>query len=57
MTKYQIAIAWIATNDDTDWLLEDEPIISVTACLVADLFGRTDAQVIRDLRKELRGAS
>lgn len=55
MTKYQAAITWIAKNDDTEWLEDDKPIISVTASLVADLFNRSHEQVIKDLRKELRG--
>lgn len=55
MTKYQLAIAWIASNDDTEWLQDEEVIPSVTAALVADIFERTIKQVTLDLRKELRG--
>ena len=33
---------------------DDEIIPSMTASLVADLFGRTDAEVARDLRRKRR---
>lgn len=53
---YQYAIAWIAQNDDTEWLLDDPDCTSpsVTACLVADLYGRTTEEVARDLKNWLR---
>ena len=49
--SYRFGIAWMAENDDTDWLddLTDHSP-SVTACLLADLFGKTTEQVARDLR-------
>lgn len=52
---YREAIRWIALNDDCEWLKdpEGEEIASVTACMVMDLFGREDKEVIRDLRREL----
>jgi hypothetical protein len=55
--SYARAIAWIADNDDTSWLRavdDDEVIPSVTASLVADLFGRTDEDVARDIARALR---
>ena len=54
--RYTDAIDWIAAYDDTEWLndAEEELILSVTASLVADLFGRTDADVTRDLRRALK---
>ncbi len=51
MTKYQSAIQWIAENDDTIWLDDIPSIPSVTACLVADIFQKTEEQVINDIRK------
>ena len=48
---------WIAANDDTAWLtdvLDDDVIRSVTASLVADLFGRTEDEISRDLTRELK---
>ena len=49
--SYQQALEWIVLNDDTEWLeSENEPIISVTASLVADLYGRTEEEIIADLR-------
>ncbi|MGX7874396.1 hypothetical protein ACVDG5_018040 [Mesorhizobium sp. ORM6] len=43
----------MADNDDTEWLQDDEPIISVTAALVADIFEVASERVIADLRREL----
>jgi hypothetical protein len=51
MARYQEAIDWIAMNDDTEWLKEHPDKPSVTACMVADLWGKTTAQVIADLIK------
>lgn len=55
IASYQQAIKWIAENDDTDWLgdPDDDLIPSVTATLVADLFGRSTDQVTKDLRRTL----
>jgi hypothetical protein len=50
---YPRAIAWIAYNDDTAWLDDDNGSPSVTLCLVADLFERTTEQATADLRAEL----
>lgn len=54
MASYRQAITWIAQNDDTEWV-NDAPYVgpSVTASLVADLFGKTDEQVVADLRRAL----
>jgi hypothetical protein len=49
--SYRAAIAWIAANDDTEWLQDAEPIPSVTASMVADLFGKSSHQVEADLRR------
>lgn len=54
--SYKAAIQWMVDNDDTHWARDDEPIISVTACLVADIYGRTNEEVIADLRKAMRTA-
>ncbi len=55
--SYRRALQWIADNDDNNnWLrtmTDEEMIPSVTACLVADLFGKTEEAMIRDLRKVL----
>lgn len=57
--SYRSALEWIAMNDDTEWL-DDEPLPgedgpppSVTACLVADLFGKDTSTVAGDLRRTL----
>ena len=49
---YRDALRWILSNDDTDWLDQgDTPaqFISVTACLVADIYSRTNEEVAADL--------
>jgi len=47
---YREAIQWLLDNDDCDWLDDgSDASLSVTASLVADLFGKTDAQVVADL--------
>lgn len=50
---YAEAIRWMAVNDDNGWLDDAEPVPSVTASLVADLYRRTTDEVIVDLRKVL----
>ena len=53
---YGTAIAWIVMNDDNDWLAGDgeELSLSVTASLVADVFARTDQEIVRDLRAAMK---
>jgi hypothetical protein len=53
MARYQDAIEWIAYNDDTEFLADDEPMLSVSASLVADLWGKTKEQCIADIRRAL----
>jgi hypothetical protein len=48
---YRDAIRWMADNDDILWLDDRNGCPSVTACLVADLFGVTDERVTADLRR------
>lgn len=50
---YKDALAWVIDNDDTEWLDENDPI-SVTACLVADIYGRTEEEVRADLLRTKR---
>ncbi len=54
--SYRAAIQWLADNDDCDWLESPEPTerevsVSVSAALVADMFGKTDAEITADLRR------
>ncbi len=51
--SYREAVEWIARNDDTEWLNEVPQHASVTACLVADLFGVDEGRVFKDLRRAL----
>lgn len=53
---YRDAIDWIALNDDTDWLDDEEGSESVTLALVADVFGRTVEEATADLRRALKRA-
>lgn len=49
---YRDALRWMLLNDDTEWLDQgDSPseFISVTACLVADIYGRTNDEAATDL--------
>ena len=54
--SYRRALRWIVENDDTEWLSDEggDVTLSVTAALVADLFGLTDEKVDKDLRRELK---
>lgn len=49
--SYRAAIRWMAENDDTEWLHEPPHHPSVTACIVADLFGVDVERVESDLRR------
>ena len=53
---YAAAIDWIAGNDDTEWVAEEEDCPSVTAALVADIYGKTEAVVRADLIRALKRA-
>ena len=58
--SYRRALTWIVENDDTEWLEPDDDgqvIPSVTASLVADLFGHSDEKVARDLQREMKKRS
>ena len=48
---YAEAIRWIIENDDVQWLDDENGIISVTASFAADVYSRTDQEIIADLRK------
>jgi hypothetical protein len=48
--KYAEGLGWIARNDDTTWLNDEQPIPSVTLVLLADLFGIDQDQAIKQLR-------
>lgn len=50
--SYREAILWIVLNDDTQWVDDASPI-SVTAVLVADLFGKSDECVRADIKRAL----
>lgn len=52
MARYTDAIFWIVANDDTDFVDDPNGSISVTASFAADMFRKTDKQVIADIIKE-----
>lgn len=58
MARYRDAIDWMAYNDDTEWTAyppEDaNGALSVTAALVADLFGKDDKTIRADLIRALK---
>lgn len=47
--SYRRALDWILENDDVDFLTEPDPSPPTTVALIADLFGKTDELVMRDL--------
>jgi len=51
---YREAIQRMVLNDDTTWVEDDEPIISVTAAMIADLFDVDQKKVIQDIQKGLK---
>ena len=58
---YRASLDWLLDNDDCEWLLDADPTESVSAALVADIFGVSTGKVTRDLlrrqaaRIDLRG--
>jgi hypothetical protein len=53
---YREAIEWIAQNDDCHWTLDEEPIMSVTASMVRDLYDVPDAKVLADITRAFKRA-
>jgi hypothetical protein len=58
---YREALTWLVENDDTEWVTKDpnDPndgggALSVTAALVADMFGVDDERVRKDLARMLK---
>lgn len=54
--SYRHAIQWLAHNDDNEWLTDEYGSPSVTASLVADLFGLEIERVTKDLRRAVEKA-
>ena len=50
---YRASIAWLANNDDCEWVQDANDPQSVTAAFVADCFGVDDEKVRKDLRMYL----
>ena len=48
---YRASLQWIIDNDDTCWLEDEEPVASVTSCLVADIFDVSIEKLIKDLKR------
>lgn len=51
---YREAIEWLAGNDDCYWLGDAEPVLSVSASLVRDLFGVSDERLHADILRALK---
>jgi len=49
--SYKHAIEWLANYDDCSWINEkdNEPMLSISAALVADLFDVDERRVRRDI--------
>lgn len=52
--SYREAVDWIAGNDDTEWMTDENGSLSVTASLVADLWAKTPEEIRHDLTLALR---
>ena len=54
--SYREGVFWLAANDDTEWADFDADTAlgspSVTACLLADLFGVDTERVRKDVRRQ-----
>lgn len=52
---YKDALRWLLDNDDTEFLVNDcdvdREVLSVSASLVADIYGRSDEEIRADLLK------
>lgn len=51
---YREAVEWLAGNDDCYWLGDDEPIPSVAACMIRDLFDVEESKLYTDIRRALK---
>lgn len=48
---YKDALQWLIDNEDLEFLDNGDPI-SISTSMTAHLFGRTDEEVITDLKKQ-----
>lgn len=48
------SLAWIARNDDTEWLDDDHYNPSVTFLMVIDIFGADENRALATLRRLVR---
>lgn len=51
MATYKEAIRWIVQNDDLTFLYDRSGGLSTSGCLVADIFKKTDEQVLKDIER------
>lgn len=55
---YREAIEWLAGNDDCYWLGDtpgaEDPVISVAAAMVRDLFDVEDKKLFSDIRRAMK---
>lgn len=52
--SYREALDWIAMNDDTEFMNEEDAPLSVTVTLVADLWGKDDETIRHDMLLAIR---
>jgi hypothetical protein len=48
---YRDAVRWVILNDDVHWLDGEDESPSVTACYLADIYGRDTEETVADLRR------
>lgn len=51
--SYREAVYWLAWNDDTHWLDDEHPMLSVSTAMISDIFGVGDEKITADLRREV----
>jgi hypothetical protein len=50
---YGTAVLWLIANERLDWLDEPEPAFPDTVVMVADLFGVSRLQILKDIKATL----
>lgn len=48
---YRAALQWLLDNDDCTWLGDEPCLPPVTVALVADIWGKPEAEVVGALRR------
>ena len=51
--SYATAVLWLIANERLDWIDEPEPTFPDTVVMIADLFGVSRLQILRDIKATL----